>query len=237
MARTELLLLLKWRLLICQLEMSFIQLGRQEGQRPGGQCVCVSFLFVLGRLLLLHFLCVSSAFCQPPLSSFQKGVSSVDLGDQSCVVRFFVGRVVSVGESGVLRTTLSSPAQKGIRSSRLDQQRKRELPSAGCWIYGRLEYMAHRVGGLVGSAEEYLGIVGAGMSLGTCEFQREQCFELLYTFSELPPGPPLSNQLTLVRLTLFSWSVTLASFAYHDVECDIGELSCMRLDLVPRLQF
>ena len=195
------------------------------------------FLVCLGSVAFaafpLRFVCVLPA----PSFFLPEGVSSVYLGDQSCVVRFFVGRVVSVGESGVLGTTLSSPAQKGIRSSRLDQQRKRELPSAGCWIYGRLEYMAHRVGGLVGSAEEYLGIVGAGMSLGTCEFQREQCFELLYTFSELPPGPPLSNQPTLVRLTLFSWSVTLASLAYHDVECDIGELSCMRLDLVPRLQF
>ena len=108
--------------------------GPAEGPTTGRVlCVC-QFLVCLGSVAFaafrLHFVCVLAV----PSFLLPGGVSSVYPGDQSCVVRFFVGRVVSVGESGVLGTTLSLPAQKGIRSSRLDQQRKREV--AKCWLIG-----------------------------------------------------------------------------------------------------
>ncbi len=100
---------------VCQLLVCFLLVG----------CLCC-ILSVFG---FAFSICISSV-----RFLFFRYAVCLSGGSELRCLSFFVGRVVSVRESGVLGTTLSSPAQKGRRSSRLDQQRKRgKLPSAG-WL-------------------------------------------------------------------------------------------------------
>ena len=123
---------------VCQLLVCFLLVG----------CLCC-ILSVFG---FAFSICISSV-----RFLFFRYAVCLSGGSELRCLSFFVGRVVSVRESGVLGTTLSSPAQKEHQKL-APRPTKEKGEVAKCWLVGymgSLGYMAHRAGGLVGLAEQY----------------------------------------------------------------------------------
>ncbi len=183
-ARTELLLLHRWRRRICQLEARFKLAARRANHWEGSVCQ-----FHVCFLSVGCFLCILSAFgfaFRLLAFSFSECVVCLS-GDQSCVVRLSSAASFPSGSLEFWELRYHPPLRR-VSEARASPTKEKEV--AKCWVLDIWEFgirgaSGRRVGRIDGTIPRYVG--WCQWCLGdfhVCEshgqegMQREQCFGL-----------------------------------------------------------